>query len=65
MKLSLRILVTCLFLMLATQASAVYTQDGERKSFDISRTDSAPVIDGKLDDDVWKYATTVNDFHMT
>ena len=42
MKLSLRILVTCLFLMLATQASAVYTQDGERKSFDISRTDSAP-----------------------
>ena len=35
MKLSLRILVACLFLMLATQASAVYTQDGARKSFDI------------------------------
>ncbi len=65
MKLSLRILVACLFLMLATQAGAVYTQDGERKSFDISRTDTAPVIDGKLNDDVWKYATAINDFHMT
>jgi len=65
MNLSVRLLITATLLLFASTVQAVYTQDGERKSFDISRTDSAPVIDGKLDDDVWKYATTINDFHMT
>jgi hypothetical protein len=40
-------------------------QGDERKTFDISRTDTAPIIDGELDDDVWQDATVVDDFHMT
>ena len=28
-------------------------------------SDAAPISDGKLDDDVWRYATTVDDFHQT
>ena len=65
MKWSVRLLVTATLLLFASTGEAVYTQDGERKSFDISRTDAAPVIDGKLNDDVWKHATAINDFHMT
>ena len=65
MKLSLRIAVACGLLLFAAQVSAVYIQDGERKSFAISRADTAPIIDGKLNDDVWKTATTVDDFHQT
>ena len=54
MKLPLRIAVACGLLLFASQTNAVYTQDGERKSFAISRADTAPVIDGKLNDEVWK-----------
>ena len=65
MKLPLRIAVACGLLLFASQTHAVYTQDGERKSFAISRTDTAPVIDGKLNDEVWKSATSIDDFHQT
>ncbi|MEJ2127866.1 MAG: sugar-binding protein [Woeseiaceae bacterium] len=65
MKLSLRLTAACGLLLFSAQVDAVYIEDGERKSFAISRADSAPVIDGKLDDDVWKTATTVDDFHQT
>jgi len=65
MRLPLRIAVACGLLLIASQTNAVYTQDGERKSFAISRAHTAPVIDGKLNDDVWKSATAVDDFHQT
>ena len=65
MKLSVRLLVTAVLLLFASSASAAYAQNGERKSFNISRADTAPVIDGRLDDDVWKHATSIDDFHMT
>ena len=65
MKLSLRLLVACILLLLAPLAVAVYEDNGLRKSFAISRAGSAPVIDGKLDDDAWRSATTIDDFHQT
>ncbi len=65
MKLSLRILVACILLLLAPHVAAVYEDNGLRKSFAISRAGTAPVIDGKLDDDAWRTATTIDDFHQT
>jgi hypothetical protein len=59
-------LLTIAALLLPTSAAyAASLQVDAPKSFSISRTDTAPIIDGKLDDDVWKYATVVDDFHMT
>jgi hypothetical protein len=65
MNFSFRIVVGCGLLFYASQVSAVYTQDGERKSFAISRADTAPIIDGILNDDVWASATAIDDFHQT
>ena len=65
MKLSLRLLVACILLLLAPHVGAVYEDNGLRKSFAISRAGTAPIIDGKLDDDVWRNATTIDDFHQT
>ncbi|MCH8059801.1 MAG: carbohydrate binding family 9 domain-containing protein [Proteobacteria bacterium] len=53
-----------LSLLLPATASAI-TESGERKSFVISRTDTAPVIDGLLDEDVWNSAAIVDDFHQS
>ncbi len=60
-----RISITILLLLLVSNAAAVYIVDGERKSFEIHRATSAPIIDGRLDDDVWKTAAMVDDFHQT
>lgn len=65
MKLSIRLLVAALLLLFASASTAAYTQNGERKSFEISRTNSAPIIDGQLNDEVWKSAAVVDDFHQT
>src|SRR6056300_466468 len=35
-----------------------------RKRVQIARTDSAPVIDGNLDDEVWQSATVIADLHQ-
>jgi len=40
-------------------------QYGAHKSFVIARTDSPPLIDGNLDDDVWLHAAVIDDFHQT
>ena len=60
-----RIIVGVFLLLLAAPSIAAYTINGERKSFEIYRTDSAPVIDGRLDDEVWRTAAVVDDFHQT
>jgi len=60
-----RLLVTAILLLLSAPSVAVYTVNGERKSFEIYRAQSAPVIDGRLDDDAWKNAAVVDDFHQT
>ena len=60
-----RISIAAFLLLLASNAAAIYTVDGERKSFEIFRTKLAPVIDGRLDDEVWKTAAIVDDFHQT
>jgi len=60
-----RFSIAVVLLLLAAPSVAVYTVNGERKSFEIYRTTSAPVIDGRLDDDVWKNASVVDDFQQT
>ena len=51
-------------LLVASTALAV-TDIDERKSFVIPRADSPPIIDGTLDDDVWRNAAVIDDFHQT
>ncbi len=60
-----RCLLAAVLLLYAGEALAVYTVNGQRKSFEIHRTESPPVIDGKLDDAVWRDAAIVDDFHQT
>ena len=61
----LRLGAAAFLLLLATEVLAAYTINGERKSFEIHRTDNAPKIDGRLDDTVWLDAASVSDFHQT
>jgi len=62
---TIRLLFVATLLLFAAEAAATYNVDGERKSFEIHRTDSPPVIDGNLDDAVWEDAAFVDDFHQT
>jgi hypothetical protein len=57
-------LLTGILLLTALTALAV-TDMGDRKSFIIPRTESPPTIDGTLDDDVWRNAAVIDDFHQT
>jgi len=43
---------------------AIHLVAGERKSFQIHRAQSAPVIDGHLEDQVWQRASRVDDFQQ-
>ncbi|MCP4302104.1 MAG: carbohydrate binding family 9 domain-containing protein [Gammaproteobacteria bacterium] len=52
-------------LMSVCECAAAYTIDRQRKSNEIFRAESAPVIDGRLDDEVWRHAAVVDDFHQT
>ena len=60
-----RLLFATGLLLFAAEAAAIYTVNGERKSFEIQRTDSPPVIDGILDDAVWQRTVAIDDFHQT
>lgn len=65
MTLLARRLGAALLLLIASDAAAVYTVNGARKSFEIRRAQTAPSIDGRLDDAVWRDAARVEDFHQT
>ena len=58
-------LLAAVLLLFSSEAFAAYTVNGQRKSFEIHRTDSPPVIDGRLDDAVWQNAAFIDDFHQT
>jgi len=47
------------------QDDAIEEQRVEPKRFRAVRVDSAPVLDGRLDDPVWQQAEIVTDFHQT
>ena len=61
----LRLLCVTTLLLFTVEAAAAYAANGARKSFEIFRTESPPVIDGKLDDAVWRATEYVDDFHQT
>jgi hypothetical protein len=65
MKTTIRLLFVGTLLLFTTEVAAGYSFNGERKSFQIYRTDSPPVIDGRLDDAAWEDAAFVDDFHQT
>ena len=52
-----------MLLLLSTTAFAF--NENERKSFTISRATVSPIIDGTLDDEAWRHAAVVDDFHQT
>ena len=58
-----RFVAAIALLSLAAESAAML--DGERKSFQIFRVETPPVIDGKLDDAVWMAAPEIDDFHQT
>ena len=45
--------------------SLAISVESDRKTFEITRTATAPVIDGRLDDVAWADAAFVDDFHQT
>ena len=60
----LRIKLIVLALLLLVTSTA-HTQSPEgRKNLSIPRTDSAPVLDGRLDDETWKSAVRIDDMHQ-
>jgi hypothetical protein len=54
--------------MLATAAAPAWSADPDasfsRKRVEIARTDLEPVLDGVLDDEIWKTATVIADMHQ-
>jgi len=44
-------------------SAAAQLVTGEGKSIDAFQVDEPPIIDGRLDDDVWAFATPVQDLH--
>ena len=62
---TLRFSIAALLLLIAIPTFAAYTTNGERKSFEIHRATTAPVIDGRLDEEVWRTAALVDDFAQT
>ena len=60
-----RFIAATAMLLLFNDALATYIVNGERKQFEIYRVDSAPQIDGRLDDEIWRRAARVEDFHQT
>jgi hypothetical protein len=54
--------------MLATIAAPAWSADPDtsfsRKRVEITRTDLEPVLDGALDDEIWKTATVISDMHQ-
>ncbi len=57
-------ILAALILAGATSQSFAQFDGWEAKSFQIVRTDTPPVIDGQLDDDVWSTAAVVRDLHQ-
>lgn len=56
--------VVCVFLLAGFLATALAQPAGDtEKSVQIVRTDTAPVIDGVLDEEVWTRAGSLDDFH--
>jgi len=45
-------------------ASLPASSAGSRKSVEIMRTELAPKIDGRLDDEIWRSATVISDMHQ-
>ncbi len=54
---------TCLLVAAASPALGQTRADEADKSFRAVRIETAPVIDGRLDEDVWGRADVVEDFH--
>ena len=60
----LRRLIFCICLpVAATPALGQTRDDAAEKSFRVVRTEISPLIDGRLDEEVWALADVVEDFH--
>lgn len=55
---------SCLLLAFTSPALGQLPATDARKSVQVVRTDTAPIIDGRLDEDVWSQAAIVDDLHQ-
>ncbi len=62
---SIQITLCLLLLLLNTSISAQPATSESGKTVKVVRVDSAPFIDGKLDDAIWEQAEVLTDFHQT
>lgn len=53
----------CLLVILSSTAIGQTQSTGEEKSLQVVRTETRPVIDGRLDEEVWATAAVVDDFY--
>ena len=60
---SYRILVPALTFCAVAAAQESVIEGAREKSVQITRTATAPVMDGRLDDDAWRTATVIEDLH--
>ena len=56
-------LIQLLLLNFATAQTS--SEDDANKEVRVIRTESVPIIDGKLDDAIWGNAEVITDFHQT
>jgi hypothetical protein len=61
---SFLVALLCLAPLLASAQSVQVGQGRDQKSVRMVRTDTPPVIDGKLDEAIWEKATFIDDFHQ-
>ena len=56
--------LSILLLLVSTMSIAEDIDGDQSKIINAQRVDSAPIIDGKLDDVIWKQATVIEDLHQ-
>ena len=52
------------FLLLLAVSALAEVEPEQRKSFVITRTETPPEVDGRLDDPAWRDAVVGDDFHQ-
>ncbi len=57
-------LPTFLFVLLCTAATSVFAQSAHEKNISLTRIQQPPIIDGKLDEPLWKTAAVITDLRQ-
>jgi hypothetical protein len=61
----MRILILVMLFSLTVYAAPVISAEEKGRPVQIARFESAPAIDGRLDEEIWKQATPLRNFYQT